>query len=43
MEFGGKDKKYEATERGLEKFESLALFSLREDFYLDKNIQDNVL
>lgn len=43
MEFRGKEKKYEVTESGLEKFESLALVSLREDFYPDKNIQDKVL
>lgn len=35
MEFRGKEKKYEAIEMVLEKFESLALVSPGEDFYLD--------
>lgn len=43
MEFRSKEKKYEATERDLEKFESLTLVSIREDLYLDKTIQKNVL
>lgn len=42
MEFRSK-KKYEATERDLEKFESLMLVSIREDLHPDKSIQKNVL
>lgn len=36
MEFRGKEKKYEAPKRSLEKFERLALVSLGEDLYLEK-------
>lgn len=43
MEFRSKEKKYEATERNLEKFESLMLVSIREDVYPDKTIQKNIL
>lgn len=44
MEFRGKEKKYEAPKRSLEKFERLALVILGEDLYLGKkNIQDKVL
>lgn len=38
MEFRSKEKKYEVTERDLEKFESLALVSIREDLCPDKTI-----